>query len=321
MPSHRVPTIMVHMAGLRQESWGRRVMMRAFGVWQDGADAVAPDAWVSARSLEASRAPAADAAARRHAWTGSGRLLTTLDVAHPSAFASMQNYDRFACRLLILGLLLRRRVVFPPIDCALPYMQKALQARHLRGMEVGCGDDRQCVWLPYPHHIEPWCAGVDFLYDIDYRGLVSRGEVRPASDAVGLPLSSLRQAMNASHGPLGPLSRLRAELHNDAKVLQLRGTPFGGKASGGGLLGAAASLLGGRQAPPVGTETESLQDQLAWLPLGGFRTEQWRAPLPRRVEAFLRTPAGDEPHQGLGLSDAQVKIVKTCLRSLATSKE
>ena len=32
-------------------------------------------------------------------------------------------------------------------------MRKALQARHLRGMEVGCGAQRQCVWLPYPHHI------------------------------------------------------------------------------------------------------------------------------------------------------------------------
>ena len=45
-------------------------------------------------------------------------------------------YDRFAARLLILGLLLRRRVVFPPIDCGLRYMQKALLARHLRGFEV-----------------------------------------------------------------------------------------------------------------------------------------------------------------------------------------
>ena len=76
-------------------------------------------------------------------------------------------------------------------------------------------------------------------------------------------------------------------------------------------------------------------DQLSWLPLGGFRTEEWRAPLPRRVEAYLRAlPANLNPESlkaaelqarrgppGLGLTDSQVKIVKTCLRSLSTSKE
>ena len=80
-------------------------------------------------------------------------------------------YDRFAARLLLVAMLLRRRAVMPPIECSLPYMRKALQARHLRGMEVGCGPLRQCVWLPYPHHIDPWCAGVDFLYDVDYQVL------------------------------------------------------------------------------------------------------------------------------------------------------
>ena len=49
--------------------------------------------------------------------------------------------------------------------------------------EVGCGEERQCIWLPYPHHIDPWCAGVDFLNDIDYRGMTARGLVR-AADAV-----------------------------------------------------------------------------------------------------------------------------------------
>ena len=57
---------------------------------------------------------------------------------------------------------------------------------------------------------------------------------------------------------------------------------------------------------------------LGWVPLGGFRTLEWRAPFPKRVEAALRAPrqAG-----GLGLGEAQVRIVKTCLKSLATSKE
>ena len=59
-------------------------------------------------------------------------------------------------------------------------VRKALQARHLRGMEVGCGELRQCVWLPYPHHIDPWCSGVDFLYDIDYRERVASGNLTAA---------------------------------------------------------------------------------------------------------------------------------------------
>ncbi|EOD31301.1 hypothetical protein EMIHUDRAFT_456362 [Emiliania huxleyi CCMP1516] len=36
----RVPTVMVHMAGLRNGQWGRRGVMRAFGVWHEEADKV-----------------------------------------------------------------------------------------------------------------------------------------------------------------------------------------------------------------------------------------------------------------------------------------
>ena len=59
MPTFRVPVVMVHMAGLRQESWGRRTLMRALGVWQDSADAVAPEAWVSARAPQPTQLPIA----------------------------------------------------------------------------------------------------------------------------------------------------------------------------------------------------------------------------------------------------------------------
>jgi len=47
MPGFRVPTVMVHMAGLRNGQWGRRGVMRAFGVWHEEADKVAPETWVS----------------------------------------------------------------------------------------------------------------------------------------------------------------------------------------------------------------------------------------------------------------------------------
>ena len=322
MPEHRVPTVMVHMAGLRQEAWGRRVMMRAFGVWQEGADAVAPEAWISARARDAAAAAADDdAAGRRHAWSATGRLLTTVDVVRPSAFASMQEYDRFAARLLVLGLLLDRRVVMPPIECGASYMRKALQARHLRGLEIGCGADAQCIWLPYPHHIEPFCSGIDFLYDIDYRALLERGTAAQAAAAaaVELPIEQLRLLWNASHHstPLRVHADAPPPLHDHAQVVQLRG---------GRQLGTLFSLGGGSShAGAVRAGGESPHDQLSWLPLGGFRTEQWRAPLPRRLEAYLRAPAareGAHPRSaGLGLSDAQVKIVKTCLKSLATSRE
>ena len=108
---------------------------------------------------------------------------------------------------------------------------------------------------------------------------------------------------------------------------------------------------GGRAAGRSAREHDSsAHDRLGWIPLGGFRTETWcvpplqpsssptrsgpdrrltltisltftsrprRAPFPRRVEAFLRAPSP----AGLALSDGQVHIVKTCLKSLATSKE
>ena len=70
-PEYRVPALLVHMAGLRQEQWGRRALIRALGAWFPAADAVAPDAWVSARSADAARARTPRA--RRHAWAAVGR--------------------------------------------------------------------------------------------------------------------------------------------------------------------------------------------------------------------------------------------------------
>jgi hypothetical protein len=96
MPGHRVPAIMVHMAGLRQESWGRRVLMRALGVWQEAADAVAPEAWVSARTDAGGGASTRDDGdARVAAATSIGRLLLTDGVVTPTTFTSMGEYDRF----------------------------------------------------------------------------------------------------------------------------------------------------------------------------------------------------------------------------------
>jgi hypothetical protein len=306
MPGHRVPSIMVHMAGLRQESWGRRTLMRALGVWQDSADAVAPEAWVSARApLQTSTGDPADAAApatadspagRVAAWTSAGRLLVTSGVAPPTSFSRMAEYDRFAARLILLGLLLRRRAVMPPIDCRLPYMRKALEARHLRGMEVGCGPLRQCVWLPYPHHIEPWCAGIDFLWDADYRLMQTAGEV-PTSDVTSLPASALR--LTEPFLGVGPAR------FNASGVLTARDPAE-----------RVLVLHAGRDSAHLAGKTG--KEPLGWINLGGFRTLDWKAPLPRRIEAVLRAQAF---RGGLGLSNSQVAIVKTCLKSLATSKE
>ena len=49
-PELKVPCVMMHMAGLRQEQWGRRTLLRALGLWHPSADAVVPEAWASARA-------------------------------------------------------------------------------------------------------------------------------------------------------------------------------------------------------------------------------------------------------------------------------
>ena len=57
---------------------------------------------------------------------------------------------------------------------------------------------------------------------------------------------------------------------------------------------------------------------LETIPLGGFRTGVWKAPFARQVERTLRAPT---PDGGPGMTDAQMKVVKDCLKSLAASKE
>ena len=124
-----------------------------------------------------------------------------------------------------------------------------------------------------------------------------------------LRLAPLADAPNAtSHGTMAAASLLTVR-DPASRVLLLRG-PAGGTAKG---RGGGRNFFRRLPEPPQGGEPP-----LGWLPLGGFRTLEWRAPLPKRVEAVCRTPV---VRGGLGLSDAQMHIVKTCLRSLATSRE
>ena len=153
-------------------------MMRALGVWNDAADTVATTDWVSSNT---------------------NRLLV-VDGSFVQGFQSMAEFDRFACRLLLLGLLLGRRAVIPSMPCSSRWAQNAMEPRHLRGLEVGCGKQKQCVWLPMPHFKEAWCSGIDFLYSIDYEVMVDRGEVRLDTDVAEMAASSLR--LDADGGSL-----------------------------------------------------------------------------------------------------------------------
>ena len=94
-PELKVPCVMMHMAGLRQEQWGRRTLLRALGLWHPSADAVVPEAWVSARAAAAAAA-AATPAARRAAWAAAGPLLVTEGL--PLRFGRMGEFDMFAAR-------------------------------------------------------------------------------------------------------------------------------------------------------------------------------------------------------------------------------
>tara|TARA_B110001452_G_scaffold69373_1_gene55961 strand:+ start:954 stop:3251 length:2298 start_codon:yes stop_codon:yes gene_type:complete len=268
MPRWRVPVVMVHMAGLRNGQWGRRGVMRALGVWNEKADVVAPEAWVSSKT---------------------DRLLVTEGLN--LRFKSMAEFDHFAARLMLLGLLLKRRVVMPPMECDLPWARHAMEPRHLRGLEVGCGPDKQCVWLPMPHFQQQWCNGVDFIYDIDYRTHILKGDISPARDVKAVPISSLSLAAGASPDEVVDLSEGGAAAH-EQRVLVLQG---GGKGGGGGAL-----------------------DPFAWLPLDSFRHKRWDSPFAGRVRKALQGQSG---RAGLTLTDTQLGILKDCMDSLATSKD
>ena len=158
-----------------------------------------------------------------------------------------------------------------------------MEPRHLRGLEVGCGKHKQCVWLPMPHFKEAWCNGVDFLYSIDYEGMVDKGEIVPARDVAVHAASELSLAAG-SDGAEVAISLAGGAPLPSARVLQLTG----------GALG----------------------DPLSWLDLGGFRDRQWRSGLPKGVGAALRGP-----RLGLGLNASQMTIMADCMHSLATSRD
>ena len=269
MPSFRVPVVMVHMAGLRNGQWGRRGVMRALGVWNDAADTVATTDWVSSNT---------------------NRLLV-VDGSFVQGFQSMAEFDRFACRLLLLGLLLGRRAVIPSMPCSSRWAQNAMEPRHLRGLEVGCGKQKQCVWLPMPHFKEAWCSGIDFLYSIDYEVMVDRGEVRLDTDVAEMAASSLR---------------LDADGGNTAKPADVLGVDDPRPKS------ARVLKL---------TSSQTTGDPLEWLQLEGFRDKSWSRRAQSRIASALTGTDTTHSTGGLGLNGAQLAIVKDCMQSLATSRD
>ena len=273
MPAFRVPVVMVHMAGLRNGQWGRRGVMRALGVWNDAADAVATHDWVSART---------------------DRLLV-VDGPFAHRFRSMAEFDRFAARLLLLASLLGRRAVMPSMPCAARWAQSAMEPRHLRGLEVGCSQHKQCVWLPMPHFKEAWCSGVDFLYSIDYEGMVDKGEIAPHRDVVQLQPAELRLAAAGGAPGGAPGGAVRFERVPRAD-------------------GAAAEPL--PAARVLRLSASALGDPLEWLSLDGFQDKSWRGSWPTRVAAALQ-----DRQSGLGLDRPQMQIMKDCMHSLATSRD
>ncbi|EOD31303.1 hypothetical protein EMIHUDRAFT_442280, partial [Emiliania huxleyi CCMP1516] len=147
-----------------------------------GWEKVAPETWVSPRTE---------------------RLLVAGPDMLRAGLASMSDFDAFAARLLLLGLLLGRRVVMPPLPKDARWAERAIEPRHLRAIEVGCGPDKQRVWLPMPHFKEPWCSGVDFLYEIDYRAVAPS---IPPADVSHIAAASLRVAPESAAGALITMS-------------------------------------------------------------------------------------------------------------------
>ena len=96
-----------------------------------------------------------------------------------------------------------------------------MEPRHLRGLEVGCGKHKQCVWLPMPHFKEAWCSGVDFLYSIDYEGMLDAGEVDRHAEIVTVPSSDLSLSTDPASSIGLVQSATSPEVHASARVLRL----------------------------------------------------------------------------------------------------
>ena len=99
-----------------------------------------------------------------------------------------------------------------------------MEPRHLRGLEVGCGKHKQCVWLPMPHFKEAWCNGVDFLYSIDYEGMVDRAEIVASRDVAAIAASELRVSESAEGATVTTIS---GAPEPSARVLRLTGEENG----------------------------------------------------------------------------------------------
>eukprot|EP00310_Coccolithus_braarudii_P001894 CAMPEP_0183377064 /NCGR_PEP_ID=MMETSP0164_2-20130417/122036_1 /TAXON_ID=221442 /ORGANISM="Coccolithus pelagicus ssp braarudi, Strain PLY182g" /LENGTH=144 /DNA_ID=CAMNT_0025554477 /DNA_START=35 /DNA_END=470 /DNA_ORIENTATION=+ len=127
-----------------------------------------------------------------------------------------------------------------------------------------------------PHYKDPWCSGVDFLYDIDYRDLLER-EIDPQADVQHVSASTLRSAFAAVEGD-APLNVGNPETAFTQRVVLL----------------------------------EAVRGQLEWLPMDGFKRTAWTGAFPTKVEAMLQATAPAGP----GLGRAQLQIVKDCLQSL-----
>ena len=132
-----------------------------------------------------------------------------------------------------------------------------MEPKHLRALEVGCGPNKQCVWLPMPHYKEPWCSGVDFVYDIDYRAL--QGELS-SRDVKTLPVSGLRMTQGPSTDGTALIELQSGGVLPSERVLVLEGVDL------------------------------EVADPLSWIPLDGLT--DWRKPFSQKILGALQVQGG-----------------------------
>ena len=144
-----------------------------------------------------------------------------------------------------------------------------------------------------PHFKEAWCSGVDFLYSIDYEGMLDQGEIVADRDLLSLGADELR--VLPADAPVGVGAVPGALLGRKT------GEPLPSAVSSARVL----KLIGGAEGDP-----------LTWLPLDGFKDESWRegSGLPYRVGQVLQRGP-------LGLTKPQMQIIKDCMSSLASSRD